>query len=123
MGDLMVLLRGRQQGKYHAMAIDLAQKVAQLTQLNDNQAATIAQLQKELAHQKAWFAEVQGQCEILRDAWEHQKTLTHNALVEGRNVFDELYDLRGRVHGAESSAADWKRMYYGAVAKPPAVIP
>ena len=102
--------------------IDYHAKIAQLTQQLANQGTTIGLLQNELEHTQAHLKEVQNRCAILDDAWEHQKTLTHNALVREREKFDELWGLRRRVAGAESEAMDWKRMYYGAIAKPPAVI-
>lgn len=110
MGDLMKLLTGgRQQGK-----------TAMTDRAGINQRAN--QHREEIACLKARLNESLHMQDAYRDAWELQKILTHNALVEGRNVFDELYELRARVSSAESYAEDWKRMYYGAIAKPPAVI-
>lgn len=91
----------------------------------DNRTETANQLIGTLKNEndslKARLDYALGHQDVLRDAYENQKTLTRNALNESRQHVDEHYELKKYAKNLEGVLADvgqraehWEKAYYAA---------
>lgn len=55
---------------------------------------------------KSYTDELLSNLEVHRDAYDNQKTLTRNALIESRNMADARYELEGQVRELKQLAGD-----------------